>query len=73
MNIDKAYEMVYEDMLSRGPNLFFGTYDAVNGNKKFMYGVNLVMEYIATRADSLDEYDEIFTTNMERSRERAKC
>lgn len=73
MNIDKAYKMVYEDMLRSGPDCFFGTYDAVNGSEKFMYGVDLVMGYIAAMADSLDEYEDTFFTNMNKSKERAQC
>ena len=73
MNIDKAYEMVYEDMMRNGFDCFSGTYDAVNISDKLMNGVDLVMGYIAIMAGSLDEYNEIFSANMRKSKERAKC
>lgn len=73
MNIDKAYKMVYEDMLENGFDCFSGTYDAANISDKLMCGVDLVMAYIAIEADSFDEYEKMFKVNLKRSKERAQC
>lgn len=48
------------------PNLFRGIYDAANGNKKYMYGISTVMEFIAYHAgdDIYDKFSNEFTENM---------
>ena len=48
-----------------------GKYDAVHGDKPFMYGVASVMEYIAynVNKDIGREFDELFLENMIKSEE----
>ena len=47
----KAYQTVFRDMMLNGTDMFKGKYDAKNGSKKFMSGIQTVMEYIALNAD----------------------
>ena len=68
-----AYHLVYNDMVSKGPKLFKGHYDAKHGNNSFMYGICTVMEFIADKV-SPEVYDKFSThvvTNMNKSEERA--
>ena len=57
----------------RNCNLFNGIYDAKNGNEDFMYGIELVMEYLAAHIS--DEYQaefcDTFAKNIEKSLEKA--
>jgi hypothetical protein len=43
--------------------MFRGIYDARNGHKEFMYGIQTVMEYIAEKARD-DKADDMFIKNM---------
>lgn len=44
-------------------NMFRGIYDARNGHREFMYGIQTVMEYIADKARD-DKADDMFIKNM---------
>lgn len=68
-----AYHLVYDDMVTKGPEMFRGHYDAENGNCSFMYGVGTVMEYIAHKVNLniYDEFNILFAKNMKESEERA--
>ena len=70
MELQKAYEMVFNDMTKKGPNLFQGKYDSKNGNKDFMYGILTVMEFISYEA-GMEDFDNVFIKNMIKSEERA--
>ena len=68
-----AYHLVYDDIVSKGPKLFKGCYDAKHGNNSFMYGICTVMKFIADKV-SPEVYDKFiidFVTNMNKSEERA--
>lgn len=60
-SIINAYKIVLEDM--KKCDLLCGKYDAKNGNEHFMYGVALVMEWIATRAED-EEFCKKFDENL---------
>lgn len=68
-----AYHLVYDDMVSKGPKLFKGCYDAKPGNNSFMYGICIVMEFIADKVspEVYDKFSTEFVTNMNKSEERA--
>ena len=61
MTIINAYKIVLEDM--KKCDLLCGKYDAKNGNEHFMYGVSLVMEWIATRAED-EKFCKEFSENL---------
>lgn len=71
MDLHKAYEMVFNDMMEIGPNLFKGNYDSKHGSKKFMHGICTVMEFIAFGAGKEEEFDNVFYKNIIKSEERA--
>ena len=48
--------------------LFCGHYDAIHGNKEYMYGIATVMEWIAYEAEEKDFMD-AFWDNMFKSEE----
>ena len=54
-------------------NLFVGKYDAKNGNKHYMYGINSVMECLAYMIDEKygDNFSKEFFENMLTSEEKA--
>lgn len=68
-----AYHLVYDDMVSKGPKLFRGHYDAKHGNSSFMYGICTVMEFIADKAspEIYDKFSIEFVKNMNKNEERA--
>ena len=68
-----AYHLVYDDMVTKGPRMFRGHYDAKNGNCSFMYGICTVMEFIADKVDSetYDEFSTLFVKNMNESEKGA--
>lgn len=68
-----AYHLVYDDMISKGPDLFKGCYDIKHGNNSFMYGICTVMEFIADKVSSeiYDKFSTEFVINMNKSEERA--
>ena len=44
---EQMWKEVYKELMDC--KLFSGTYDARNGNERFMHGIATVMEYIAER------------------------
>lgn len=64
MDKSKAYAIVLNDILEKGCGCgsMVGKYDAVNGDKRFMHGVAMVMEYIAynVNKDIGYEFEELF-------------
>lgn len=66
MEVKEAYKIVYEDMKKNAPPLFFGKYDAIHGNEKYMYGIGTVMEFITFHLKESDnkEYQETFLNNI---------
>lgn len=57
------FKVVLDDLMKW--DLFVGKFDAVNGNKDFMFGIETVMKAIALRAsdEAYDNYVAIFTRN----------
>ena len=53
--------------------MFRGEYDAKHGSESFMYGVAIVMEYLATKVDEdfCQEVSEVFAKNMVKSLDKA--
>lgn len=68
-DLDKAYHTVFRDIMLNGPDMFRGIYDAKNGNKAFMYGIQTVMEYIAIHdsEEHYEEFSDMFTKNIVKS------
>lgn len=68
-----AYHLVYDDIVSKGPDLFKGCYDTKHGNNSFMYGICMVMEFIAGKVspEVYNKFSTEFVTNMNKSEERA--
>lgn len=66
MDVNEAYKIVYKDMKENASPLFFGKYDAIHGNEKYMHGICTVMEFITSHLeDSEDEeYQETFLNNL---------
>lgn len=71
--LQKAYQIVYLDMVNSGCGLFVGRYDAMNGDEHFMYGISTVMEYIAHQVSEEDGYNfsEMFNNNLIESKKKA--
>lgn len=67
----QTIQKVVEHMSECG--LFCGRYDAKNGSKKFMYGINTVMEYLAylVSEEFGEQIDSEFLENMKKSEENA--
>ena len=57
MTREEVIKDLIEDMSKCG--LFIGKYDAKHGSKKFMLGVDMVMEYLAYEVS--EEYGEKFS------------
>jgi hypothetical protein len=70
--VQDAYRIVFNDMMNRGVSMFVGTYDAKNGSEQFMYGVSLVMDWIAynVNAETGDHFSDLFTANMLKSEQK---
>ena len=72
MTKETAYAIVFNDLLDCP--MFKGIYDAENGNKHFMYGIETVMENIAYHVD--EDYAcifaQMFIANMEKSEKEEK-
>ena len=68
----KAYEMVLNDIVNSGCGLMIGKFDAINGEKHFMYGISTVMEWIAYKvSDEVgNEFSDLFIKNMIESENR---
>lgn len=68
--LQKHYEIVLNDMLVNGPDLFKGIYDAhLEETDQFMYGIQTVMEYIACSISDqrYDTIENMFIDNMDKS------
>ena len=72
MEIRDAYDEVLKDIISNGPKMFLGTYDAKNGKHEFMYGICTVMEWIADRTEKNEAYDFVVTEFMKNMLESEK-
>lgn len=72
MTEDDAFYIVFKD-LTKDEGLFTGRYDAKNGSRQYMHGINSVMEYIAYKVgeDCLDAWVDRFAKNMIESQEKA--
>ena len=66
MNLQEAYKIVYEDMMNSGCCLFKGIYDAKHGSDSFMFGIETVLEYIASNVseECHENFDNMFMNNM---------
>lgn len=53
--------------------MFRGEYDAKHGEESFMYGIAIVMEYLAAKVDEdfCQEVSDIFVKNMTKSFDKA--
>ena len=72
--VQDAYRIVFNDMMNSGCGLLVGKYDAKNGNEKYMFGVDTVMEWIAYKVSEVqgDDFSELFTKNMVESQTKAR-
>lgn len=72
--VKDAYRIVFNDMMNSGCGLLVGKYDAKNGNEKYMFGVDTVMEWIAYKVSEAqgDDFSELFTKNMVESQKKAR-
>lgn len=68
----EAYKIVFDDLIKR--DMFKGIYDAKHGKDSFMYGVSIVMEYIAFNVseDCYENFEDEFIKNMTESQKRAE-
>ena len=66
MELQKAYEIVFNDLINSGCSLFLGKYDAKNGSPHFMDGIATVMEFIAYKIseEQGDEFSNSFVDNL---------
>ena len=66
----RAYQVVFRDLMQI--DLFKGIYDAKNGKEYFMYGIAIVMEYIAhgVSEECLEKFNKEFTQNVIASKEK---
>lgn len=74
-DINKAYHVVFRDIMLHGPDMFKGVYDASHdGTDKFMYGIQTVMEYIAIKdgEDQYERFSNMFTGNIVKSKEKVR-
>lgn len=72
--VKEAYRIVFNDMMNSGCGLLVGRYDAKNGNEKYMFGVDTVMEWIAYKVSEVqgDDFSELFMKNMVESQKKAR-
>ena len=72
MNKKIAYTIVFSDLMESA-KMFRGIYDAKNGKDDFMFGIETVIEYIASQVDenAVDKFINTFTENMIKSKEKA--
>lgn len=70
--LQDAYRMVYNDILNSECELLLGKYDAKNGSKELMYGIDIVMEWIAYRVSEADgdAFSDLFLKNMSESEKK---
>lgn len=74
MSKAEAYQIVYDDLVNIGVDLFVGIYDAKNGSRSFMHGIATVMESIAYNAseDTYEKFSKLFYDNMIKSEQKAR-
>lgn len=67
MDKRKAYEIVMKDLMKN--SVFYGNFDAKNGDIRFMYGVQTVMEEIAYNCNPViyEVFNDYFTDNLIKS------
>lgn len=72
--VKDAYRIVFNDMMNSECGLLVGKYDAKNGDEKFMYGIDVVMEWIAYRVSEKqgEEFSAMFFDNMIESQEKVR-
>lgn len=72
--VKEAYRIVFNDMMNSGCGLLIGRYDAKNGNEKYMFGVDTVMEWIAYKVSEAqgDDFSELFMKNMVECQKKAR-
>lgn len=73
MTKQEAYNIVYNDIINGGVSFFTGTFDATNGSKQFMYGIETVMDYIAfcSGEDDYENFQNIWAENFQKSLDKA--
>lgn len=74
MELKKAYMEVLKDIINNGPAMFIGKYDAKNGKPEFMFGISILLEWIAYKTEDEDAIkfaDEEFIKNMVESQKKA--
>lgn len=71
--VQDAYRIVFNDILNKDVGLFVGRFDATNGNKDFMHGINTVMEFIAINVSEQDyeDFQNIWLDNFIQSIDKA--
>lgn len=69
--LNKAYQIVFEDIVKNGPQLFQGVYDAKHGKDSFMFGIKTVLDYIADKCPmpAYQNFDDIFWNNIIKSQQ----
>lgn len=69
----EAYTIVVNDILEGKRKLFLGSYDAKNGSKEFMYGIQALLNHLAFQVseEKYLEVTELFITNMQKSEEKS--
>ena len=72
--VKDAYRIVFNDMMNSECGLLVGKYDAKNGDEKFMYGIDVVMEWIAYKVSEKqgEEFSAMFFDNMIESQEKVR-
>lgn len=72
--VKDAYRIVFNDMMNSECGLLVGKYDAKNDGEKFMYGIDVVMEWIAYRVSEKqgEEFSAMFFDNMIESQEKVR-
>ena len=74
MELKDAYMEVLKDIINNGPAMFIGKYDAKNGKPEFMFGISILLEWIAYKTEDEDAIrfaDEEFIKNMVESQKKA--
>ena len=75
MEKSEAFKIVYDELINSGSNLILGKYDAKNGNSSYMYGMSVILEWIAYEAGGCElgsEFDRMFFGNMLESERKAR-
>lgn len=70
MDKTEAFKIVFDEL--QKVDMFTGKYDARNGNTYFMYGIAVIMEYIAYSIDITtgNKFTETFDRNMDESEKK---